>query len=308
MRIGVIGVGHLGRHHVRILAGLPGVELVGAADRNRERAEAVAAEFGTHAFPDWRALVPEVDAVTIATPTESHAEVGGACLESRVHVLLEKPVTATVADADRLIRLARDKGVVLGVGHTERFNPAVARIKPLIREPRFIEVHRLGTFSARSLDIDVVLDLMIHDLDVVLDIVGQPVDDLDAIGVPVLTPRVDIANVRLRFSGGCIVNLTASRISKERVRKIRFFQRDAYVSVDYAAQEAEVWRLVPRPDQMPGIEGGKLEIPNEEPLTRELADFIAAITDGRPPTVTGEQGRAALALADRVVHQMEKAS
>jgi predicted dehydrogenase len=305
MRVAVVGVGHLGRHHARILASTRDVELVAVADIDAARRDAIAAEHHTRAVADWRELVTQVDAVTIAAPTEAHAEIASAFLERGVHVLVEKPMTPTTEDADRLVQLARTRGAVLAVGHTERFNPAVAYVKPLVQEPKFIEVHRLGTFPERSLDIDVVFDLMIHDLDLVLDIVGREVTGIEAVGVPVLTPRVDIANVRLRFDGGCIANLTASRISRDRVRKIRFFQRDAYVSIDYAAQEVEIYRLVSAQGRMPGIKGGKIEIPREEPLKRELEDFVAAIRDRRPPLVTGEQGRAALALAERVVERME---
>jgi predicted dehydrogenase len=305
MRVAVVGVGHLGRHHARILSALPGATLTAVADVNGPRAAEVAASSGATAVSDWRSLVGRVDAVTIATPTESHTEIAASFLAAGVHVLVEKPMTQTLADADQLIARASEAGVCLAVGHTERFNPAVATVRPLLHHPRFIEVHRLGTFPERSLDIDVVFDLMIHDLDLVLDIVGGEVSAIEAVGVPVLTPRVDIANVRLRFANGCIANLTASRISRDRVRKIRFFQRSAYLSVDYAAQEAEQWRLVPRTGQAPTIEGGKLEVTREEPLRRELEDFVAAVRDRRPPGVTGEQGRAALALAARVVARME---
>jgi predicted dehydrogenase len=305
VRLAVIGVGHLGRHHARILADLPGVQLVAVVDINRGRAEEIASQYGAAAHTDWRAVMGAVDAVTIAAPTEAHAPIAAAFLEQRVHVLVEKPMTATTAEADALLALAGARGVVLAVGHTERFNPAIAHVKPLLAAPRFIEVHRLGTFPERSLDIDVVFDLMIHDLDLVLDIVGGSVAAIEAVGVPVLTPRVDIANVRLRFDNGCIANLTASRISRDRVRKIRFFQRDMYVSVDYAAQEVEIYRLVGRAGQMPAIEGGKLDLAREEPLKRELQDFVDAIREGRPPLVTGAQGRAALALAERVVERME---
>jgi predicted dehydrogenase len=305
MRIAVIGVGHLGQHHVRLLSAMQGVAVVGAVDIDRGRAETVAQTYGTTPFADWRDVIDRVDAVTIATPTQSHMEIAEAFLERQAHVLVEKPMTPGTADADRLIDRARARGAVLAVGHTERFNPAVVRVKDLVRAPRFIEVHRLGTFPDRSLDIDVVFDLMIHDLDLVLDIVGGEVTGIEAVGVPVLSGRIDIANVRLRFDSGCIVNLTASRISRDRVRKIRFFQRDAYVSVDYAAQEAEVWHLVAKPGAMPGIEGGRLDVMREEPLKRELEDFVAAIRTGRPPVVTGEQGRNALALAERVMDRME---
>jgi predicted dehydrogenase len=305
VKLGVVGVGHLGRHHARILAALDGVTLVGVADINETRAQEVAAVHGTKAFADWRQLMDGVDAVTIAAPTEVHASIAAAFLDRKVHVLVEKPMTATTAQADDLLTLAAQRGVTLAVGHTERFNPAIAHVKPLLQDPRFIEVHRLGTFPERSLDIDVVFDLMVHDLDVVLDIVGDKVTALEAVGVPVLTPRIDIANVRLRFANGCIANLTASRISRDRVRKIRFFQRDAYVSVDYAAQDVEAYRLVRQDGRMPVIEGGKVAIVREEPLKRELDDFVTAVRTGRPPLVTAQQGRAALALAERVVERME---
>jgi predicted dehydrogenase len=297
VNIGVIGVGHLGRHHARLLAGMPGTRLAAVVDVDEARAREIAAQYDTAAFTDWHDLLGRVDAVTIAAPTEVHASIAEAFLDRGVHVLVEKPMTATTAEADRLLTLA--------VGHTERFNPAVAHVRPHLRDPRFIEVHRLGTFPERSLDIDVVFDLMIHDLDLVLDIVGGEVTGVEAVGVPVLTPRIDIANVRLRFANGCIANLTASRISRERVRKIRFFQQDAYVSIDYAAQEVEIYRLVPQDGRMPAIEGGKVRLPTEEPLKRELEDFVDAIRQRRPPLVSGEQGRAALALAERVVERME---
>jgi predicted dehydrogenase len=303
MKLAVIGVGHLGKHHARILSAMPGVQLTAVVDINRERAEQIAAEYKTAALTDWRDL-RDVQAVTIATPTETHLAIAEPLISRGVHALVEKPMTRTTNEADRLIDTARRGGVVFAVGHTERFNPAVARAREMISDPRFIEVHRLGTFPDRSLDIDVVFDLMIHDLDLVLDIVGQPVASIEAVGVPVLTPRVDIANVRLRFQGGCIANLTASRISRDRVRKIRFFQRDAYLSIDYAAQEVESWRLVPRLGGMPTIEGGKLEIEREEPLKRELDDFVTAVRDRRAPGVTGAEGRAALALAERIVEKM----
>lgn len=305
MKVAVIGVGHLGRHHARILSATPAVELMAVVDINRDRAEQVAAEFATRAFTDWRDLA-EVEAVTIATPTATHLAIAEPLVARGVHALVEKPMTRTTREADRLMETARRRGVVLAIGHTERFNPAVVRAREMIADPRFIEVHRLGTFPDRSLDIDVVFDLMIHDLDLVLDIVGQPVASLEAVGVPVLTPRVDIANVRLRFERGCIANLTASRISRDRVRKIRFFQRDAYVSIDYAAQELELWRLVPRSGAMPAIEGGKIEIQREKPLKRELDDFVAAVRDHRAPGVTAVQGRAALALAEQIVDKMSE--
>ena len=303
LRMAVVGVGHLGRHHARLLAAMPGVTLVGVADANAARAAEIAAASGTTAFTDWRAL-RDVDAVTVATPTESHLEVAEGLLARGVHVLVEKPLARSVAEADRAIAAARRHGRVLAVGHTERFNPAVAAARPLLHAPRFIEAHRLGTFPERSLDIDVVFDLMIHDLDLLLAIVGEPVVGVEAVGVPVLTPRIDIANVRLKFEGGCIANLTASRISRDRVRKIRFFQPQSYLSIDYAAQEVEHWTVGPGPSGTPAITGGKLDVTRDEPLRRELEDFVDAVRSGRPPQVPGEQGRAALALAADIVERM----
>jgi predicted dehydrogenase len=207
---------------------------------------------------------------------------------------------AGLAEADRLVEAAAAKGTMLAVGHTERFNPAVAAALPLISTPRFIEVHRLGTFSERSLDIDVIFDLMIHDLDLLLAVVGSEVVSVEAVGVNVLTPRVDIANARLRFASGCTANVTASRISRERVRKARFFQQNSYVSIDYAAQEVEAYRLVAPDGARPTIQGGAIEVASDEPLRRELCDFIDAVRSCRQPKVTGKDGRAALAVATRV--------
>jgi predicted dehydrogenase len=323
VRVAVVGVGHLGRHHARILAALPGVHLVAVVDINRERADQIAAAHGTKALFDYHDLLGApaglqradgpggaagVDAVTIAVPTELHAEVGSAFLEAGIPTLVEKPLARNLVEADRLMEASAGKETLLAVGHTERFNPAVAAVRPLVTDPRFIEVHRLGTFPERSLDIDVVFDLMIHDLDVVLSLVPSPVESLDAVGVPVLTNRVDIANARLRFANGCIANLTASRISRDRVRKIRFFQSAVYVSIDYAAQKAEVWRLVDGGGGKPSIEGGELEVATEEPLKRELVDFLEAVRSKRPPLVTASEGRRALALAEQITDRMSEAA
>jgi predicted dehydrogenase len=307
LRLAVIGVGHLGRHHARILSGLPGVRLAGVVDLNGERAREIAATYGTEVVADLARLPGAVDAVTIAVPTESHLSVALPLVTAGIPVLIEKPLARSVADADVLLAAARERGVTVAVGHTERFNPAVAAARAHLGAPRFIEVHRLGTFPDRSLDIDVVFDLMIHDLDVIFSIVRSPVVAIDAVGVPVLTPRVDIANVRLRFASGCIANLTASRISRDRVRKIRVFQTDSYVSVAYAAPELEVWRLVRPPAGIPTIEGGKQDVANEEPLKRELVDFVDAIRTGRPPGVTGDDGRRALQAAQQIAEQMTMA-
>jgi len=307
VRVGVVGVGHLGQHHARIYDAMEGVTLVGVADTNAARGREVASKYRTKAFTDAAALIDEIDAVSIAVPTVAHLEVAALFLERRKAVLVEKPLAASVDEADRLISLAERHGAVLAVGHTERFNPAVEAARPLIDNPRFVEVHRLGTFPERSLDIDVVFDLMIHDLDLLLSLVKSEVVSVEAVGVNVLTPRTDIANARIRFASGCIANLTASRISRDRVRKIRFFQHSTYVSIDYAARDVEVYKLVPQ-DGRPVIEGGKLPVPDDEPLRRELSDFVEAARGRGKPGVTGREAREALALAARVAAKMAEST
>jgi predicted dehydrogenase len=305
LRIAVVGVGHLGRHHARILSTLEGAQLVAVVDTAPERAAEVAGATGARALTDFRELLGEVDAVTIAVPTGLHRDVALPFLDRGIAVLVEKPMARSLEEADELVAAARASGATLGVGHTERYNPAVAAVLPLVTSPRFIEVHRLGVFPDRSLDIDVVFDLMIHDLDIILALVGSDVESIEAVGVPVLTSRFDIANARLRFASGCIANVTASRISRERVRKIRFFQPDAYISIDYAAQEVEGWRLVPRDGERPSIQGGPLPVERDEPLRRELADFVSAARAGTAPLVDGHAGRRALRLATQIAEKME---
>ena len=273
--------------------------------RTCRRAAEVANAVGAPVVAHVADLIGQVDAVSVAVPTEAHADVALPLLGRR------DPRSGREADdpLDRrrrsLLAAANDAGVMLAVGHIEHFNPAVLAARPHIHEPRFIEVHRLGTFPERSLDIDVVFDLMIHDLGLVLELVGSEVVGIEAVGVPVLTPRVDIANARLKFANGCIANLTASRISRDQVRKIRFFQRNTYLSIDYKAQEVEAWRLVRSgPAGLPRIDGGKLDVQRDEPLKRELADFVGAVRERRAPGVTGAQGRAALVLANEIVSRM----
>ncbi len=304
LRLAVIGVGHLGRHHARTLSTMAGVTLSAVVDTVPERAAEIAAVSNTRALTDYRDLIGEVDAVVVAVPTELHADVAVPFLEKGTPVLVEKPMSRSLADADRMLAAGRAGGAMIAVGHTERHNPAVAVALRLVRTPKFIEVHRLSAFPDRSLDIDVVFDLMIHDLDVILAIVKSEVTSIEAVGVPVLTPKYDIANVRLRFASGCIANITASRISKDRVRKIRFFQPDAYLSVDYASQEVEGWRLV-RKEPRPDIQGGAIPVERDEPLRRELADFVNAVRDGTAPLVDGEAGRRALVLATEIANKME---
>ena len=305
VRVGVIGVGHLGQHHARLLAAMPGVDLTGVVDQDAERAALIAGRCGVTAFTTPEALLDRVDAVTVATPTTAHLSAAVPFLRRGLGVLVEKPITASLVEADALIREAAAGHAVLAAGHTERFNPAVTAAWPLIHEPRFVEVHRLGVFPDRSLDIDVIFDLMIHDFDLLLASVGSEVVSIEAVGVAVLTNRTDIANVRLRFASGCIANLTASRISRDRVRKIRFFQQDAYVSIDCAAREVEVYRLEPDHGRRV-IRGGAIDVQDAEPLALELADFVEAVRLRHQPRVTGEDGRRALALAERVSTEMQR--
>ena len=305
LRIAVVGVGHLGQHHARLLASMDGVQLVGIVDTKPGRAGEIASKLGVPSFTHLGELpLDGLDAVTIAVPTVSHLDVALPLIDAGVSVLVEKPLSSSLDDADRMIESAARRGVVLAAGHTERFNPAVVAALPLVSNPRFIEVHRLGTFPERSLDIDVIFDLMIHDLDLLLTSVKSEVVSIEAIGVNVLTPKTDIANVRLRFESGCIANVTASRISRDKIRKVRFFQPASYLSIDYAAQEAEIYRLVAQ-NGRPQIEGGKLDIKRDEPLRAELADFVGAVRDRREPGVSGRAGRDALALATKVAETME---
>ncbi len=304
LRAAVVGVGHLGRHHARILSTTPGVALAAVVDRDTARAGEHAKTSGARVCADVAELAGmELDAVCIAVPTEDHLEVAEPLLARGIGVLVEKPMTRSLDEADRMIAAAKAGGAVLAVGHTERFNPAVEAAMPHVTDPKFIEVHRLSPFPERSLDIDVIFDLMIHDLDIVRAMVRSEVADLEAVGVPVLSHRFDIANVRLRFENGCIANLTASRISRDKVRKLRVFQRDAYISIDYAEQQVEAFRL-DRRGEKPAIGGGNIPIEREEPLRREIEDFLAAVREKRAPRVTGEDGRAALALADRIAQAM----
>jgi predicted dehydrogenase len=300
VRVGVIGVGALGQHHARVYAALPGATLAGIYDIDRRRAVEVAGRHGARVFDHLRDLLPEVDAVSVAVPTVDHHRVARALLEAGKDVLVEKPMTTTVQEAEDLIRLAAERGAVLQVGHIERFNPTVDVLRATVDRPRFIEVHRLGSFSPRSLDIDVVLDLMIHDLDIVLTLDGSEAVQVDAVGVPVLTPRVDIANVRLRFQSGLIANLTASRVSAEKVRKFRVFSPRTYISVDFAKREAQVYRLRDG-SAGPEIQAEHTSAPDEEPLQRQLAGFIECSRSRATPAVTGADGLRALRLAHTIL-------
>ena len=313
IRTAVIGVGHLGRQHARIHAALAAEgksEFVAVCDTNEATARAVAEERGVRRTPDWRTLAGEVDAVSLATPTESHAEIACALLESGVHVLVEKPISRTLDEADRMIAAAERGGATLMVGHLERFNPALVALRPHVRNPLYFEIHRVGQFTARSLDIDVVLDLMIHDLDIVLWLVGHDVEvtDVRGVGLPVLTNRVDAANARIEFATGAVANITASRVGTEKIRKMRFFQPHDYVAVDYATRRASVSSLAPpsATGSWPGVHVRIPDIEDVEPLRTEIELFLAAAREGATAPVTGAEGRQALALALRVLERIHE--
>src|SRR5512136_2751668 len=259
VRVGVVGVGALGQHHARVYASLPGASLVGVVDTFPGRAEEIAGPLGTKVFSRHEELFGKIDAVSIATPTILHAEIGEQFLKQGIHVLVEKPIAHTMEAADRLILAARESGRMLQVGHLERFNPAVIELRKMVTKPRFFEAHRMGLFSPRSLDIDVILDLMIHDLDIISLLVGHPPARVDAVGIAILSQRIDIANARIHFTNGCVANITASRVSMEKVRKLRLFQANQYISLDYTRQDVSLYSLEGVPGAgTPQISGRKL--------------------------------------------------
>jgi len=302
-RVAVIGVGHLGKHHARIYADMENVELAGVVDIQQARAEEIATAHKTRAFTNYRDVLGQVDAVSLAVPTVDHARIGLELLSQGIDVLVEKPIAATLEDARKLNVCAVENGRILQVGHVERFNPVVTAAREAATRPQFFEIHRLAAFSPRSLDIDVVLDLMIHDLDIVLDLVRSPVTEVRAVGIPVLSKRADIANARIEFQSGCVANLTASRVSFERMRKLRFFQPHDYISIDYASQLGTVVSL-----RMGRVSERKLEPPEQEPLKLELQAFIESVKTRKPPRVTGEDGVNALELALRINDEIDRKS
>lgn len=307
LRVAVVGCGEFGRNHARVYRELESVELVGIFDRDAERAGKIAQEFHTRAFHSIEELSGAVDAASVAVPTAAHREVGCLLMETGVDVLVEKPMARTVAEADELVALAKRNGRILQVGHVERFNPAVLAVEPVVNRPLFFEVHRLGVFTPRSLDVDVVYDLMIHDLDILLALVKEPVEEVKAVGIPVLTDKVDIAHARLEFTGGAVANVTSSRVSTERVRKMRFFQQHEYISLDYARRDA--LRVgVKRPGPQPEFGFEKLPAPDVEPLHSELEAFVEAVISRVAPKTDGAAGRAALELASRVMESIREHS
>jgi predicted dehydrogenase len=298
--VAVVGAGEFGRNHARVYREMESVEFAGVFDSDPAKAAAVAAEFNVPALSKLAELQYLADAVSVAVPTIAHCQVGCQLMNMGLDVLIEKPMATTLAEADELLAAAKRNQRILQVGHVERFNPAVVAVEPIVNRPLFFEVHRLGVFTPRSLDVDVIFDLMIHDLDILLAIVKQPVTEVKAVGIPVLTEKVDIAHARLEFAGGAVANVTASRVSTERVRKMRFFQQHEYISLDYARRDA--LRVgVKRPGPQPEFAFEKLPAPETEPLRAELEAFIQAVQTRQPPVTDGIAGRAALDLASRVM-------
>jgi predicted dehydrogenase len=314
-RVGVVGAGSLGFHHIRILRDLPGAQLCGFVETRPDRAQEVQTELGVNAHPSLDSLLGACDAVIVVVPTSAHFAVANAAIERGKHVFIEKPITTTLEEADLLLDRAREKGVIVQIGHIERFNQAVRAALPHVNKPRFIDSERLAPFSPRGSDVAVVLDLMIHDIDLLLTLVGADAKEISAVGVPVLTPMLDIANARVTFVSGAVANITSSRISRERKRKIRIFQQSGYLSLDLAAGSGEFFRLRSDIDPLsirsaPAditafVDRIKLEAPAGEPLKLELESFVAALRGESPVVVTGEEGRMALGVALRIVKEIE---
>ena len=308
LKTAVIGVGHLGRAHARVMASLETAELVAVCDTNEAQGRAIAEEYNTRFVRDYRELLGEIEAASVATPTVNHHEITCTLLNAGVHVLVEKPIARTVAEADEMIALADAKGLVLQVGHIERFNPAFTALQQQLTRPVFFEAHRMGIFTPRSLDIDVVMDLMVHELDIIASLVNSEVIRMEAVGIPILTPKIDLANARLEFANGCTANITASRVAGERLRKLRVFQPHEYYSLDYADQQVAMCRLVPprEPGKLPEIVAQPLEVTKREPLLAEIEAFVQAVVTQTAPIVSGADGRRALALAEEVLEKIKQ--
>lgn len=300
LRAGVIGVGYLGNFHAQKYAELENVELVGVADASLARAQEIATALSTKAFQDYHELIAQVDLVSIVVPTDLHHSIARECLDSDVHILLEKPITITVEEAEDLIKLAHERNKVFQVGHLERFNPAIMALDGKLNNPMFIESHRLAPFKIRGTDVNVVMDLMIHDIDIILNLVQSDIRSVSAVGVPVLSGGIDIANARLEFENGCVANVTASRVSREGVRKLRIFQPDAYFSIDYNLREITMAnKKSGELDEqgVPVIALDKETFAQADALMSEIKAFINSITTGKPPVVSGEDGKRALEVA-----------
>jgi predicted dehydrogenase len=301
IKIAVIGTGHLGSIHAKIYKEIPGCSLIGVCDIDEARLAEISAKLGVPGFTDYRQLFGKAQAVSIAVPTKDHFNVTSDFLKQKIHVLVEKPFTLTLKEADSLIKLARKNKLILQVGHIERFNSAFSATQKIIKNPKFIECHRLSQFPNRSLDVGAVLDIMIHDIDIVLGLVPSKIKKVESVGINVLTQFEDIANTRITFKNGCIANLTASRVSDEIMRKIRIFQEDAYISLDYREAKATVYRKTAA-----GINKESLPIEKEEPLKKELESFIECVIQNKEPVISGEVARTALRLALKVQNQIWK--
>ena len=306
VRIGVVGVGHLGEYHVQKYGAMEDVELVGVLDTNTDRAGEIAQRYNTRAYESLEEMLKQVDGVSIAVPTEHHFTVASRILPQNVHVLIEKPITYDEDDASHLISMARERNLVLQVGHVERFNPAVVKMESLLNRPLFIESHRMNLFTVRGTDVDVVLDLMIHDLDIILHMAQSKVGEVHAVGMSVITRKTDIANARIIFQNGTVANLTASRVSNQPLRKIRIFQPDAYISVNCYKKEVSVTRLDDslNTEPFPHIVSNNMKYPDADPLNDQLHAFVHAIQTGAEPVVTGEDGRTALRVALAIIKQI----
>lgn len=301
IRVAVVGVGYLGRLHAEKYADLEKAELVGVADLDVERANEVAAAAGTTPYTNYKDLFGKVDAVSIVTPTESHCKIGMDFLGRGVDVLIEKPIAMDLDEAERLIEAARENNAILQVGHLERFNAAVVALNGRLGDPVFIESFRLSPFPNRSTDVDVILDLMIHDIDIILNLVNSDVERIDAVGIPVVSHKVDIANARLTFKNGCVANVTASRVSKERVRKVNLFEHDACISIDYATQSIEISRLLPSEDGgVSSLVDEEIKIEKRDSLKEEIRSFLECSASREAPLVSGVDGRKALEVAERI--------
>ena len=300
VKIAVIGVGYLGTQHTRILSYLENAELVGVVDIDYDKAMQIGNRHGVKYFKDYREVIDLIDAAVVATPTSEHYSIAKDLIMHGKAVLVEKPITETVEQGEKLVQFAKDKNVILQVGHLERFNPAVEELEKIVTEPKFIEVQRLGSFSARSLDIDVILDLMIHDLDIILALVKDEVKIIKATGTHVLTDKIDIANARLEFKSGCVANITASRVHHGKIRKLRVFQPNVYFSVDYIDQEVKVFSL-----DGEKINTRTLKVKKEEPLKKELENFLQGVMGKKKIKVTGEEGLIALKLAYQVLKEAQ---
>src|SRR5690349_16676422 len=313
LRTAVIGAGSLGRQHARIHAALAAEghsQFTTVCDLNEETARNISSERKTDWTTNWRDLIGRIDAASVAVPTEAHCEIACALLEAGIHVLVEKPIARALDEADQMIRAAEKGNALLQVGHLERFNPAMVALRPHVRKPVYFEIHRVGQFTARSLDIDVVLDLMIHDLDIVQWLVGEDVEvtNIHAVGIAILTNKVDAANARLEFSSGAVANITASRVGTEKIRKMRFFQPHDYIAIDYTTKRASISSLAPPAASgvWPGVHVKHLDIIDVEPLRAEIVSFLDSASEGKPPAISGIEGRNALSLALRTLERIRE--